>query len=133
VAAEENLMRNALVVDDSRAIRSILRKRLTALGFTVCEAGNGEEAIKVLHSTQGISLALVDWNMPVMNGFELLKSIRSEPAYNELVVVMVTTETETPQMMAALEAGANDYIMKPFTDEVIAERLLLLGFQDQLV
>ena len=126
-------MRNALVVDDSRAIRSILRKRLTALGFTVCEAGNGEEAIKVLHSTQGISLALVDWNMPVMNGFELLKSIRSEPAYNELVVVMVTTETETPQMMAALEAGANDYIMKPFTDEVIAERLLLLGFQDQLV
>ena len=126
-------MRNALVVDDSRAIRSILRKRLAALGFTVSEAGNGEEAIKVLHSTQSISLALVDWNMPVMNGFELLTKIRSDPAYNELVIVMVTTETETPQMMAALEAGANDYIMKPFTDEVIAERLLLLGFQEQLV
>ena len=126
-------MRQALVVDDSRAIRAILRKKLTALGFTICEAGDGEEAVRVLRENPGVSLAMVDWNMPVMNGLQFVQATRSDSSYNDLVIVMVTTETETSQMMAALDAGANDYIMKPFTDDVVAERLLLLGFQEQLV
>ncbi len=126
-------MRQAMVVDDSRAIRAILRKNLTSLGFTICEAGDGEEAVRVLRENPGVSLAMVDWNMPVMNGLQFVQATRSDSSYNDLVIVMVTTETETSQMTAALDAGANDYIMKPFTDDVVAERLLLLGFQEQPV
>jgi len=126
-------MRRALVVDDSRTIRSILGKKLLHLGFKVSEAENGQLALDVLQTTPLISLALVDWNMPVMNGLEFVKSVRADTAYDNLTIVMVTTETETSQMVAALDAGANDYIMKPFTDEIIVERLLLLGIQEQAV
>ena len=126
-------MRRALVVDDSRTIRSILGKKLVHLGFKVSEAENGQVALDVLQATPQISLALVDWNMPVMNGLEFVKAVRANADYNELTIVMVTTETETSQMVAALESGANDYIMKPFTDEIIAERLMMLGIQEQAV
>jgi two-component system chemotaxis response regulator CheY len=103
------------------------------LGFKVSAAENGQLALDILHETPLISLALVDWNMPVMNGLEFVKAVRAEKAYDNLTIVMVTTETETSQMVAALEAGANDYIMKPFTDEIIVERLMLLGIQEQAV
>ena len=124
-------MRRALVVDDSRAIRAILGKKLVHLGFKVSEAENGQMALDLLKATPTISLALVDWNMPVMNGLEFIKAVRGDAAYDNLTLVMVTTETEMSQMVAALDAGANDYIMKPFTDEIILERLLLLGIQEQ--
>jgi two-component system chemotaxis response regulator CheY len=126
-------MRRALVVDDSRTIRSILGKKLVHLGFKVSEAENGQIALDVLRATPMVSLALVDWNMPVMNGLEFVKSVRAESIYDDMTIVMVTTETETSQMLAALDAGANDYIMKPFTDEIIIERLMLLGIQEQPV
>jgi len=126
-------MRRALVVDDSRTIRSILGKKLVQLGFKVSEAENGQVALDVLRATPSVSLALVDWNMPVMNGLEFVKSVRAEAIYDNMTIVMVTTETETSQMLAALDAGANDYIMKPFTDEIIMERLMLLGIQEQTV
>jgi two-component system chemotaxis response regulator CheY len=103
------------------------------LGFKVSDAENGQAALDILHETPLISLALVDWNMPVMNGLEFVKAVRAERAYDNLTIVMVTTETETSQMVAALDAGANDYIMKPFTDEIIVERLMLLGIQEQAV
>jgi two-component system chemotaxis response regulator CheY len=126
-------MRRALVVDDSRTIRSILAKKLVHLGFQVSQAENGQIALDVLRATPMVSLALVDWNMPVMNGLEFVKSVRAESIYDDMTIVMVTTETETSQMLAALDAGANDYIMKPFTDEIIIERLMLLGIQEQTV
>jgi two-component system chemotaxis response regulator CheY len=126
-------MRRALVVDDSRTIRSILSKKLSQLGFRVSEAENGQVALDTLRALPPVSLVLVDWNMPVMNGLEFVKAARTEPAWNEVTIVMVTTETETSQMLAALDAGANDYIMKPFTDEIIVERLMLLGIQEQTV
>jgi two-component system, chemotaxis family, chemotaxis protein CheY len=126
-------MRRALVVDDSRTIRSILGKKLTHLGFKVSEAENGKIALEVLQANPSISLALVDWNMPVMNGLEFVKSVRADSTWDGLTIVMVTTETETSQMLAALDSGANDYIMKPFTDEIITERLMLLGIQEQTV
>jgi two-component system chemotaxis response regulator CheY len=126
-------MRRALVVDDSRTIRSILGKKLNQLGFKVSEAENGKVALEVLRATPLISLVLVDWNMPVMNGLEFVKTARGDSAWDNVTIVMVTTETETSQMLAALDAGANDYIMKPFTDEIIAERLMLLGIQEQTV
>ncbi len=121
-------MPKAMVVDDSKAIRMILKKALAEVGYEVCEAPNGQEALSVFQrESSDISLVLVDWNMPQMNGLEFVKNIRSDPRYASVVLMMVTTETEIDQMMKALEAGANEYVMKPFTKEIIADKLRLLG------
>jgi two-component system chemotaxis response regulator CheY len=123
-------MPKALVVDDSKAVRIIIGRTLKELGYEVGEAGNGLQALDVLAAGPGsFSLVLADWNMPEMNGFELLLALRRKPEYSSLVIVMVTTETEVGQMSAALEAGANEYIMKPFTKDVLLEKLELLGFE----
>jgi two-component system chemotaxis response regulator CheY len=121
-------MAKALVVDDSRAIRMILGKILKGLGFEVLEAANGREALAMIevHRT-AVKLVLADWNMPELNGMELLKQLRRKPDLASLVFVMVTTETELDQMSAALDAGANDYIMKPFTKDILVEKLELVG------
>ena len=74
-----------------------------------------------------MKLVLADWNMPEINGLELLKRLRQDPELSSLVVVMVTTETELDQMAAALEAGANEYVMKPFTKDILVEKLQLVG------
>jgi two-component system chemotaxis response regulator CheY len=123
-------MAKALVVDDSRAIRMILSRTLTELGYEVCEASNGREALEVIEAGNNtVKLVLADWNMPEMNGLDLLKRLRQNPQLSSLVVVMVTTETERGQMLAALEAGANEYVMKPFTREILVEKLQLTGIQ----
>jgi two-component system chemotaxis response regulator CheY len=121
-------MSKALVVDDSKTIRIIIKRILTELGYEACEAGNGLEALKVLEAEgAAIQFVLADWNMPEMNGLELVKAIRSSPTRSSLKVIMVTTETEMDQMTAALEAGANEYVMKPFTKDILMEKLELVG------
>jgi len=121
-------MAKALVVDDSRAVRMILARTLKELGFEVREAANGREALEVIETEKtAVSLVLADWNMPEINGLELLKQLRQKPELSSLVVVMVTTETELDQMAAALEAGANEYVMKPFTKDILVEKLQLVG------
>jgi len=123
-------MPKALVVDDSRTIRRILSATLGEVGFDVCQAGNGREALETVERERGadsISLALVDWNMPEMNGLDFVRRLRADPRNAAMLVVMVTTETAMDQMVAALEAGANEYVMKPFTREVIQDKLRLLG------
>jgi len=121
-------MPKALVVDDSRAVRMILAKTLKELGFEVREAANGREALEVIEvEKSAVTLVLADWNMPEMNGLDLLKRLRGNPELSSLVVVMVTTETDSEQMVAALEAGANEYIMKPFTKDILVEKLELVG------
>jgi two-component system chemotaxis response regulator CheY len=121
-------MATALVVDDSRAVRIILSRTLRELGFEVREAANGREALEVLGAERAaVRLVLADWNMPEMNGVELVRRLRQDPDFASLVVVMVTTETELDQMAAALEAGANEYVMKPFTKEILLEKLQLAG------
>lgn len=121
-------MAKALVVDDSRAVRMILGNTLKELGFEVCEAANGREALELIEAgSTAASLVLVDWNMPEMSGFELLKRLRQAPELSSMVIVMVTTETELDQMAAALEAGANEYVMKPFTKDILVEKLRLAG------
>ena len=121
-------MPKALVVDDSRAMRMILSRNLKELGFEVREAGNGIEALDVMEAeSNGVSLVLADWNMPEMNGLDLLKRLRQNPELSSLVIVMVTTETDLDQMAAALEAGANEYVMKPFTKDILVEKLELVG------
>jgi two-component system chemotaxis response regulator CheY len=122
------MMPKALVVDDSRAVRMILARTLKELGFEVREAANGREALEVIEvEKDAVTLVLADWNMPEMNGLEMLKQLRGKPELSSLVVVMVTTETDVHQMMTALEAGANEYIMKPFTKEILVEKLELVG------
>lgn len=116
-----------LVIDDSRAIRMILRKTLAGIGAEVIEAQNGAEALERLQGSPPFDLALVDWNMPEMNGYEFVKASRADTAYDSMKICMVTTETETAQVIKALEAGANEYIMKPFTSEALQEKLNILG------
>jgi two-component system chemotaxis response regulator CheY len=121
-------MLKALVVDDSRAVRMILAKTLRDLGYEVMEATNGKEALHVIEAEKtAITLVLADWNMPEVNGLDLLKQLRRNPSLSSLVVIMVTTETELDQMTAALEAGANEYVMKPFTKDILIEKLQLVG------
>ena len=117
----------ALVIDDSRAMRSILSKILVKLGFEVLQAGDGREALAVLErESSAFDLVLSDWNMPEMNGLEFVKAMRTEARYAAVPVVMVTTETHIDQLVIALEAGANEYIMKPFTAEMVEDKLRLL-------
>jgi two-component system, chemotaxis family, chemotaxis protein CheY len=118
----------AIVVDDSRATRMILKRALVQQGFEVVEAGDGKQALEELTKTGPVDLALVDWNMPVMTGYELVKEVRAQAGMNAMAIMMVTTESETSQVQKALDAGANEYVMKPFTDDVLKEKLLLLGF-----
>jgi two-component system chemotaxis response regulator CheY len=121
-------MSKALVVDDSKTIRMIIRRILLELGYEVCEASNGREALDVLEAEKAaVDLVLADWNMPEMNGLELVKRLRQDTEYAKLKVIMVTTETEMGQMASALDAGANEYVMKPFTKSILKEKLELLG------
>ncbi len=116
----------ALIVDDSRTIRVVVGRIMQELGFEVMEAANGQEALDLLAANRAPDVVLADWNMPVVNGYELLCRLRADARWRTLPIVMVTTETDMHMMVRALEAGANEYIMKPFTQDVIREKLDLL-------
>ncbi len=118
---------HALVVDDSRAMRSILARLMTGLGFEVSQAGDGAEALTVLEGGVRPDVILVDWNMPVMDGLTFIKTVRGREDLRDISLMMVTTESEQAQIVRALAAGAHEYVIKPFSDEVIAEKLALLG------
>jgi two-component system chemotaxis response regulator CheY len=121
-------MDRAVVIDDSRAIRRILGSAMRGLGFAVSEASNGKEALETIENLgPPLKLVLVDWNMPEMNGLEFVIRLREDHRFDSAFIIMVTTETATEQVVKALEAGANEYIMKPFTKDVIEDKLRLLG------
>jgi two-component system, chemotaxis family, chemotaxis protein CheY len=111
----------------------ILKRIVTQLGFEVVEAGNGKEAMEYLDANVTNSaevpqiLALVDWNMPEMNGLEFVTKVRDEPRLRGVTLMMVTTESEQNQIVRALAAGAHEYVIKPFTPDAIVEKLALLG------
>lgn len=117
----------ALIVDDSRAMRAVIGKMVSDLGVATTFAANGREALEQLEAHGRPDFALVDWNMPEMNGFELLLAIRADVRYADMPLVMVTTETEMSQVMKALEFGANEYVMKPFTADILRDKLDMLG------
>jgi two-component system, chemotaxis family, chemotaxis protein CheY len=119
---------HALVIEDSPLVLRILRNMLEQLGFEVTESSNGREALDRLHAGLEPDIVLVDWNMPGMNGLEFVKAVRTETQYQNLPLMMVTSETEMAQVAAALAAGANEYVMKPFGTEVMSDKLQLLGF-----
>ncbi|MDQ6992250.1 MAG: response regulator [Mariprofundus sp.] len=116
-----------LIVDDSRMMRMVLKGILMKEGHEIFEAADGLEALEQLQQHGCCDLALLDWNMPNMNGYDLLCAIRKEPVYDDMKLVMVTTEAEMDQMQKALSSGADDYMMKPFAKEVVIEKLAMLG------
>ena len=120
---------HALVIDDSRAMRLILGRMLRELGIEVAEAANGRLALDLLDAGLDPGVVLVDWNMPEMTGIEFVAAVRQPPYLSTARMVMVTTETEVPQVAQALAAGADEYVMKPFTKESIFEKLQLLGLE----
>jgi two-component system, chemotaxis family, chemotaxis protein CheY len=123
----------ALIVDDSSTMRSVLRMTLRAHGIETVEAGDGSEALQRLQESGAVDLALVDWNMPRMNGFEFLCAVREDHSRDHMKIVMVTTETELTQVQNALQRGANEYLMKPFTRDSVLEKLQILGLAPQSV
>ena len=121
-------MTQAMVIDDSRAMRMILSRKLEQFGYEVAQAANGKDALEQIRQTRAdVSLFLVDWNMPEMNGLDFIKNLRSQPRFQTTPVMMVTTETEADQITAALEAGADEYVIKPFTEDIIEDKLRQLG------
>lgn len=117
----------ALVIDDSRAMRSILRGILASLDFDVVEAADGRRAVEILAEDQGFDLALVDWNLPEMSGLEIVTEVRKDPRLAAIRLLMVTTETEIERVTQALQAGADEYIMKPFNRDMLLDKLVMLG------
>jgi two-component system chemotaxis response regulator CheY len=125
-----NLMR-ALVIDDSRAMRSILAGILGEIDCEVVQAADAEAAYALLEEDREFDFGLVDWNLPAMSGVELVRSLRALPDLAGIRLMMVTTETESDRVREALEAGADEYIMKPFNKEMLLEKLMLLGLVGQ--
>jgi two-component system chemotaxis response regulator CheY len=117
----------ALIVDDSRAMRTILSRIVAGLGFEIAQAPDGKQALAHLDANALPELILVDWNMPEMNGYEFVRAVRANAAYAGIKLVMVTTEAEMSHIAMAIEAGANEYVMKPFTPEIMLDKLRLLG------
>ncbi|GAB4062642.1 chemotaxis response regulator CheY [Angustibacter speluncae] len=117
----------ALVVDDSRVMRRIVIRTLDELGYECVEAGDGQEALDRLAEGFVPDLACVDWNMPVMDGLTFVTSVRAEPRWRSITLMMVTTESEHSQIVRALAAGAHEYLIKPFTSDALRDKLDLLG------
>jgi two-component system chemotaxis response regulator CheY len=116
----------ALIVDDSRFVRGYLRGLLEEKGIECEEAADGQAGIDQLDRGLHFDLALVDWNMPVMDGLEMLRQLRAR-GMDGIKVMMVTTEAENDFILRALNAGADEYLMKPFGDEALTEKLAMLG------
>jgi two-component system chemotaxis response regulator CheY len=115
------------IIDDSTATRFMISKIMKELGFVTFEAQDGQDALKKLSANQDTSLVLVDWNMPIMNGLDFVSHARHDPRFKGMKLMMVTTEAEMTSVIKALEAGADEYVMKPFTKEMIADKIRLLG------
>lgn len=117
----------AMIIDDSRAMRSILRRIVTGLDFETTEAEHGQDALDQMNAGVVPDVCLVDWNMPVMDGYTFITQVRANPEWRDVTLMMVTTESEQRNIVRALAAGAHEYVIKPFTPDAIVEKLSLLG------
>jgi two-component system chemotaxis response regulator CheY len=119
-------MKSCLIVDDSKVIRMVARKILQELSFDTIEAADGQQALDACKEAMPTAV-LLDWNMPVMSGIEYLRELRKLPNDDEPVVVFCTTENDIEHIQEAIEAGANEYIMKPFDSEIIQAKFSQVG------
>ena len=119
-------MKTCLVVDDSRVIRKVARRILEGLGFEIAEAADGVEAMAWCRTAMPEAI-LLDWNMPVMDGLSFLRELRREPDGHEPVVVFCTVENDVEHIGQALDAGADEYIMKPFDGDILEDKFIEAG------
>jgi len=122
-----------MIVDDSLSMRKIIGNVLKQLGFKaedLIEATDGEDAWQKLQQNKDdVKIIFLDWNMPKMNGYDFLRLVRKHPEFNDVKIIMVTTETAKPKVIEALKAGANNYIAKPFSKDVLKQKLEKLNIR----
>jgi two-component system chemotaxis response regulator CheY len=116
-------MKRMLLIDDSRAVRMAAGRIIARLGFEILEAENGVDALRVVRENPDIDAILLDWNMPVMDGITFLRELKADKTLAQPPVVMCTTENDVPRIMEALQAGASEYVMKPFTEDILKDKL----------
>ena len=119
-------MKSCLVVDDSKVIRKVARRILEELNFSIDEAVDGQDALDKCESSMP-DVVLLDWNMPVLDGLEFLKALRAQQTATQPIVVFCTTENDMAHIRLAMEAGADEYIMKPFDREIIEAKFIQVG------
>ncbi len=115
---------NLLSVDDSATVRKVIKAACEALEFNFYEAKNGKEALDFLHGGTTVHLILLDWNMPLMSGYDLLTTIKEDSKLKSIPVMMVTTESEKTHVISAIRAGAANYMTKPFTVEELMTKIM---------
>ncbi len=121
-----------ITVDDSSTMRRIIKNTLKRIGYgdEILEAGDGKEALDVL-ANNSVDLIITDWNMPVMDGLTFVKHIRADSKFDDTPIIMVTTEAAKEDIITALKAGVNNYIVKPFTPDVLKDKIdTVLGKKD---
>ena len=119
-------MKTCLIVDDSKIVRKVMRTIIEPLGFAILEAENGQEAMAVMHH-DGADVVMLDWNMPVMTGLEFLRLLRAEKTLAQPKVIFCTTENEFEKIQEGMKAGADEYVMKPFDEQIIRGKFEQLG------
>ncbi|MCK4940171.1 MAG: response regulator [Rhodospirillaceae bacterium] len=119
-------MKSCLIVDDSKVIRMVAKKILTDLEFKTSEAADGQQAVDSCKAGMPDAV-LLDWNMPVMSGIDFLRQLRALPGGDKPIVVFCTTENDIEHIQEAIEAGANEYIMKPFDSDIIQAKFSQVG------
>jgi two-component system, chemotaxis family, chemotaxis protein CheY len=117
----------ALAVDDSSLVRRLVTHTLEGFGFTVRAVSNGEEALLALLEDEPFDLVVLDWNMPVMDGYHFLTRMRKLDRFKDIRVIILTARNEMSAVQKALEAGADEYLMKPFTPELLREKIEMVG------
>ena len=121
-----------LSVDDSATMRKVVGRTVAVLGFDLLEAGNGEEAIEKIKANPGeVALVILDVNMPILDGEETLHRMKADPELSDIPVMMLTTESERTRVLGFIQAGAANYLMKPFSGDDLAAKItssLGLGF-----
>ena len=120
------MMKTILLVDDSRAVRLAGKRMVSAIGLEALEAEDGAQALDMVRQ-HDVDVVLLDWNMPVMNGLEFLKALRASTDLDQPMVIMCTTENDMSRIVEAMQSGANEYIMKPFTEDIVRGKLYETG------
>ena len=119
----------ALVVDDSRAMRAILGRALSAVGYEIVEAADGIDALELLDQDGCPDLVVVDLHMPKMDGLEFVRNVRDDSRFDDMRILVASSDGDLSTIDTMLQVGADEYLMKPFDDEAIAEKLGLLGLR----
>jgi len=123
-------MKTCLIVDDSKIVRKVVRRIVEPLGFNILEAENGREAVDQTRANT-VDVIILDWNMPVMDGMECMKEIRADATIHQPKIIFCTTENEFSKIQMAIMNGADEYVMKPFDETIIAGKMVQLGIIDE--